>query len=231
MNLHLIGEGYSVAEAARFAGTTGGNVTRWFRGLRRGERTYRPLFSDRRRSFDEPIALSFLEVIEVIAVAAFRREGVSADRIRNARDFSLAHLTDSYPFASYDFKVHGARILHDYEQQHPDERSGPMVVDIGDKAGQWKLNGFDVLAETVLDYGEPEHLPWAVRYYPRGRDGHLVVDPRYGSGRVTMIGYNLLAEVVAGRYFGGDSIEFIAEDYELDLEAVQAAIEYFEPAA
>lgn len=231
MNLHFIGEGYSVAEAARFAGTTGGNVARWFRGLRRGEKAYPPLFSDRRRPFGEPISLSFLEVIEVIAVAAFKREGVSPERIRNARDFSLVHLTDSYPFASYDFKVRGARILHDYEQQHPDEQSGSMVVDIGDKAAQWKLNGFDDLADAVIEYGEPNRMPWAVRYYPRGRDGHLVVDPRYGSGRVTMIGHNLLATVVAGRYSGGDSIDFIAEDYELDREAVEAAIAYCESAA
>lgn len=230
MDLHLIGEGYSVAETARFAGTTGANVARWFRGSRRGDKAYPPLFSERHRLFDEPILLSFLEVVEVIAVAAFKREGVSSKRIRNARDFSLTHLTDSYPFASYDFKVHGARILHDYEQRYPDERSGPMVVDVGDKAGQWKLNGFDDLADAVLEYGEQDQVPWAVRYYPHGRDGYLVVDPRYGSGRVTMIGHNLLATVVAGRYFGGDSIDFIAEDYDLEQEAVKTAIAYYDPA-
>lgn len=231
MDLRLIGEGYSISEAARLAGTSGQNISRWFRGMRRSDQVYPALFSDRQRSFDEAISLSFLEVIEVIAVSAFRQAGVASGRIRSARDFALSHLSDSYPFASYEFKVRGARLLHEYERRHPDEQSGSMAVDIGHAAAQWILNGFDEVARMSIEYGSPEQTPWAVRYYPCGRDGHLVIDPRYGSGRVTMIGHNVLAETVAGRYRGGDSIEFIAQDYELEPNAVKAAISYFKPAA
>ena len=66
----------------------------------------------------------------------------------------------------------------------------------------------------------------AVRYWPDGRDAYIVVDPRRQFGTPIIEGTRLSTEVLFGTNAAGDSAEWLAHAYGLDLVQVEAAIRF-----
>lgn len=66
----------------------------------------------------------------------------------------------------------------------------------------------------------------AVRYWPDGRDAYIVVDPRRQFGIPIVEGTRLSTEVLYGTNAAGDSAEWLAHAYGLDLVQVEAAIRF-----
>jgi uncharacterized protein (DUF433 family) len=52
----------------------------------------------------------------------------------------------------------------------------------------------------------------------------IVVDPARGSGLPTIEGRNLRADFVVGRWRRGDTIDFLAMDFDLDPAVIEAAL-------
>ena len=73
---------------------------------------------------DKGAALSYLQLIEVAVVAAFRKTGVSLPKIRAAREYVSKQLEAEFPFAEYRFKTDGRDLWMDYAQ---------IEADMGDK--------------------------------------------------------------------------------------------------
>lgn len=67
------GKAYTVAQAARLAQTTSSNVRRWVLGYSAPGHKMKPVFGQKERPEGEPLALSFLELAELIVVAHFRK--------------------------------------------------------------------------------------------------------------------------------------------------------------
>jgi len=81
---------YRVADAARYAGAAPQTVTRWhYHGGQAG-----PALPGRQKG--RP--LSYMELVEVAFIAFFRRQGVSLQRLRRARQYAAQNLNAEYPF-------------------------------------------------------------------------------------------------------------------------------------
>ena len=89
---------YQVGEAARYAAISPQTVAAWHRI--EGNKS---LLSHK----EQRAALSYLQMIEVAVVAAFRKAGVKLPEIRAARDYVQITLKKEYPFAQYRFKTEG----------------------------------------------------------------------------------------------------------------------------
>jgi uncharacterized protein (DUF433 family) len=210
---------YTVAQAARLAGTSPQNVRRWLLGYEAPGHRMAPVFGPREPG-EAALALSFLELAELIVVARFRRgsgKQIPLARLRAAHDFARKKLGIEYPFVSGKLKVEGGHIMHEFEQENP----GPGKLAL-DRNGHYALPIDFHDAMEMFEFDTESGL--ASRWYPLGREVPVVVDPDHGAGWPTIKGRNVRLEVLHARWKAGWDIEEIAEDFDLDPGDVQAAL-------
>ena len=216
---------YSAKEAGRFLGMPAATLRRWFCEGGAGG----PLFPDRARAPGEELALSFMELVEARIARRYRELGVSAARLREVRPFLLEHIDSEYPLASQNFQFNGAYKLHDLSLTQPEAcNTDAMAVferHEGGRSGSWRhLSGIiDAFCQISYDPVAPRSL--AYRFYPFGRDVPIVIYPPCGSGRLTVEGHNLLAEILAGQHRRGETIDDLAEDFELSEDTVRQVVQ------
>jgi uncharacterized protein (DUF433 family) len=61
---------------------------------------------------------------------------------------------------------------------------------------------------------------------PEDEYAPVAVDPEVCFGRPVVAGTGVPTDVIADRYLGGDSIEKMAEDYDLSEEHIEAALRF-----
>ncbi len=209
---------FSIAEAAAHAGTNNATVRNWFCGDE--QRGIEPLFPDRIRSRNSEIWLSFLELVEVIVARRFRKHRVTIEQLRQARKHARTRWGVECPLAERRLRLLGGRVL--------DFPGG--AIDLDWPTSQPALPKFASYATEVFEYDMLEHsnqdAEWATRFYPAGSDGPLMVDPRFAGGAVTFVNRSLLLDTIVGRWRAEESISFIASDFGLKKEDVEAALRY-----
>lgn len=98
---------YSVPFAARLTGVGSDKIRRWLFGSARTKALLIPAFEE-----DEgDRVLSFLDLIEIMLVGAFRDAGVSFQHLRRVADKSARELHTDHPFAHKRFLTDGRKIF------------------------------------------------------------------------------------------------------------------------
>ena len=205
---------YTYAEAGRYARTSPANVRRWFRNPSRRGAVLSPLPEAGR---------SYIQLIEVRFVATMRARGIKLDELRRARAYIRKELQVEHPFAHVRFKKTGINLLleslADFEGLDDDDLV--LAPGLGGQLGMRQLLEGVI---TELDYDHEI----AVRWYPRGRQEPIIIDPRMSFGRPTVVGTGIPTTVLYHRYHAGDSKEFLADDFRLSPEQVDAGIAFEE---
>ena len=197
---------YRVSAAARYAELTRQTVTRWHRGTEAGaagmpERQPRA-------------ALSYLQLIEVAVVAAFRRKNVSLKAIRTARDYAAQQFECEFPFAQLEFARAGRELLLTLQDVLSGDETGAVVAS---KWGQWAWEEF--LPEFEYEDGDI-----VTRWHPRGKESPILIDPRIAFGAPAVEGVPTWA--IKGRTEAGETIEEIVDDFSLQRADVLAALTF-----
>lgn len=197
---------YQIGEAARFAHISSQTVAAWHRES-----------SDRRTlsSKEQGAALSYMQLIEVAVVAAFRRAGVTLKEIKKAREYSQSVLKVEYPFSEYHFKTDGRNLLMNYEQLEGKKGKGKFLT--ANKHGQL---AWSEIVKTLDDFDYHQNL--AIRWRVAGDGSPVVIDPRISFGAPTVAGTPTW--IIRGRWEAGESIEDIAEDFGLKKTDVKKAL-------
>ena len=105
-------------------------------------------------------------------------------------------------------------------------------------AAEWRTQ-FPFAHQNLLTYKERLPAPavktlgqldyeneFVSRWCPLGKDQPIAVDPRRGSGVPTIKGRRLRVQDIKGYFAGGDSVSFLAADFELEQFEVEAALRY-----
>lgn len=212
------GQLFSVSETARHAGTSPATVKNWLYGDQ--ARGVEPLFSERSQEKDSETWLSFLELVEIIVARRFREHGVSIDQLRRTRQHARARWQVEYPLAERRLRLLGGRVL-----DTPGE-----AIDLDWPATQPALPILANHATEVFEYdtlADPnQDAAWASRFYPAGRSVPLMVDPRFAGGAVTFLNRGLTLQTVVERWRSSEPISFIASDFGLEEQDVEAALRY-----
>ena len=212
---------YTHAEAGKLAGVSAGTVRDWMPGYLReaaeaghfnGMPSYRT------------VVVSFLDLVEIVIAARFRAaEHASFPTVRQAHQFARDEFRLAYPFAYDQLKSIAGLIV----QQIRQAQRGP-------------LDGADMLARSYLPAEVQEVVSnqieyqdgLAARWYPKGFDVPIVVDPRITSGAPAIEGRGVTMPTIYKRWRDGkQSIAFIADDFELEPETVERALQYWEKVA
>jgi uncharacterized protein (DUF433 family) len=218
------GKAYTVAQAARLADTSPATVRRWLRGYHAPHHHMDPVFGAKDTDASR---LSFLELIELIVASTFRRStgkhpGISLEKIRRAHSYAREEWGLPYPFASLNLLHDGAHILREFDAK---ETGGPTLLAL-DEGGQWALPGAVIdQFDNHLEFSHKPNDPFAIRWRPYGIGFPVVVDPHVAGGQPTVAGRAVTVETLRSRRDGGESIQSLAEDYELPVRTVEDVLE------
>ena len=217
---------YSFGEAAKLAGVSSATVRNWLvgyvkreqigtpEGRRDRSRKVEPLFSTMPA---EGARVSFLQLIEIVVAAAFRKsEHVKFPVVRQAYENAQQDFKLVYPFAHKQLTVIGGHIVEVIR--------GDSYRSI-DAPEQWTLP--DLVRDLAVQFDYEEEL--ASCWHPRGKENPIVVDPRVSAGRPTFRGRGVTIDALRWRWkIQGQTIEFIAKDFELPPNEVELALQYSE---
>ena len=212
---------YTFREAGRLAHVSTTTVKNWLFGYTVKGRVIPPLFPS-----NDGDMVSFLQMIEIVVAGKFRKSthgrGVSFRSVRDAYVRARESWGIEYPFAHLKLEGLGGHIIHFL-------REGEMEPSFQslDAPAQWTLPGLvqDTIDQLYYD------LDLAARWHPVGKAIPIVVDPRISTGLPTITGRGVTVQAIRDRFKAGLRIEFIAEDYELDEDLVQTALQYWEQVA
>jgi uncharacterized protein (DUF433 family) len=199
---------YQIAEAANYAGIAPQTVAAW-------HKIEKEFLSEK----EEKAALSYMQLIEVAVVAAFRKMGVPLKNIRATRDYAKHHLKSEYPFATYKFKEEAKHLYLD-SNELKDVAPGSVVQT--DQGGQ-------LAWETVIgrlrefDY-EDEYDGLALKWHVAGRSAPIIIDPRIAFGAPAVKGTPTW--IIKGRWDAGESDSDIAEDFRINPSDVKEALKF-----
>ena len=209
---------YSYGEAARLSHVSVSTIRNWLHGYMTDYGPIKPLFFDHP---DDEKVCSFLELIEIIVAAKFRKaEHVPFDRVRAAYDNGKKLFKQQYPFAHEELKGYGGHIVHII-------RVPGISLQAIDQPEQYTLPD---LVQATLSQIEYEH-ELASRWYPVGKDIPIVVDPQISAGLPIIKGRGITVEAIYKRFKADQDIAFIADDYDIKPLVVEQVIRYREKVA
>jgi|SRR6266404_6622947 uncharacterized protein (DUF433 family)/DNA-binding transcriptional MerR regulator len=196
---------YQIGEAARYAQVSAQTVVAW-------HKIDQKVLSEKRNRE----RLSYLQLIELAVVAAFRKAKFSLNEIRAAREYVKHNLKSEHPFAEYEFKRYGKSLFTEYE-----EAGGVRRLLKANQAGQlaWKE-----IIGPVLEGFEYEHKGVAIRWHLAGPLSPIIIDPRVSFGTPTVKGTPTW--IIKGRFDAGENDKEIAEDFNLNVSAVREALKF-----
>lgn len=217
----LVGKGlYTLADAAWLTGLPVGRVRRWLDGgsyVRDGRRhVRRPLLASDFGRIDGQLTLSFLNLVELLAVRECLNVPLALPEIRRAYDEAARLFQVSHPFAHED--VHLATDGKALFVRRPDG----SVTRLRD--GQLAFR--DIVGRYLRDLEYSKKM--AARWWPLGRAAGVVVDParRFGAPIAARSGLAVRFLADVAQQLG--SHERVADLYEVPVEDVRAAVDFVE---
>jgi uncharacterized protein (DUF433 family) len=209
-------------EAAIFLNVPPSTFQTWVRGYERhdGERATigRPLVTAVETRTGAP-NIPFIGLVEGLALAAFRRAGVPMQRIRPALERLEREMGLRHALASDRLYADGAEVLFDYGRDASEDKISQLVI----VRNQQRV--FAPIVEQYLrhiTYG-PDH--WAIRIrLPAYEQTPVIVDPKRSFGRPVIQRVRVPVEELVDRWWAGDSIRVLADDFGLKETEVEDVI-------
>jgi uncharacterized protein (DUF433 family) len=167
---------------------------------------------------DPTDGLSFINLIEVLALDRFRDAGVSLQKVRNALRYVEAELGTTHALANQQILTDGADLFWKFQEREQDPEL--HIVNIT-RGGQ---KAFPDVISSYLREVEWGADRFAERWWPEAGRREVVVDPRKGFGAPTIATTGIRTEDVFQRFNAGESVRSLAEDYGLTIGQVEAAI-------
>ena len=194
----LLGRGiYDIAEAARIVQRHPDTVARWTRG------------ADPLHRVEHDRFISFLDLISLWVISELIKRGVSKRAIRAGREYMTEQVGTSYPFAHQDLATAGTGFFGKLTEW----------VDVG----RWGQGSFQAVIKGMLspiEFGSDLHASvW------RPTNG-VWINPQVQAGTPCIDGTRVPTKVVADLKAVGEHIEDIADDLNLDITQVSAALQY-----
>lgn len=216
----MIGHGvYSVAEAARLAGVSAGQLGRWFKG-RADQPESKPLLVSDYPTVAGRLAISFRDMIDAFVASQLFRHGVKLPTLRMSYRNLQERYGEKHGFCHEELKdglkTDGSTVFLD----SLDAGNRRALVDLFNKQRAIP----EVLEPFLkkLDFDPISKL--AARW--RIADG-VLVDPMLNFGKPVAVNAGVSTHVLYRAFLAnGQSAEVVSGWYDVDLAAVRAAVKF-----
>lgn len=219
-HLHVLNRPVTTARAAaaqlRIPATT---LLWWLEGGTRGDTTYEPILRPVSTGTSE---MTWGEVVEARYLRAYRQEGVSLQQLRPFVSRLRAEFNVPYPLAHFKpYMSSNRKLLVELQQDAQLPADLSIFYEVAN--GQIIINPLIGAFLSRIDFSEDESQE-AERIYPLGKKSPVVLDPLISSAAATVNG--IRTEVIAEQMDAGATVEEIADDFDLPVESVRAALAY-----
>mgnify|MGYP001353017450 CR=1 FL=1 len=208
---------YGVVEASRYLKLAPSTLRSWVIGRNYhrsdGVGRFEPLIclADEGRKL-----LSFANLIEAYVLRALRQEhGVSIDAVRNALEYAEQEFHITRLLLSSDLlTTAGDLFLKQYGELINLSQSGQLALRI-------------MFEEHLKRIEWENEIPYRLYPYNGVDDKKIIaIDPSIGFGRPVLISKGISTAIITDRIDAGESVEELAEDYDLNTREVEMAIIY-----
>lgn len=215
---------YSVAEAAHYLRMPEETLRSWVAG-----RLY-PVAGQSKRSrplihLDDPQRryLSFINLVEAHVLAAIRRRhGVKLPKVRVALDYVKRQFTIERPLMDQSFQTDGLDLFVErygnlINASREGQRAMKDIIGVYLKRIEWDTKGLPIKLYLFTRDTQSEATP--------ASDPRVVVmNPAVSFGRPVIAGTGIPVSSIYERYKAGDSIAELAQDFRLEISAIEEAI-------
>ncbi len=212
---------YGPAEAARYLRLPAATLRTWLvgRDYPKGDAhaRFHPLI---RPASNQPLQLSFYNLIEAHVLRALRTEhGVALAQLRQAIAYAEKKLQLQRLLLSPELRTHAGRVFLDRYAE---------LIDLS-ASGQLAMRK---LLEDHLQRVEWDDWKFPVRLYPyvgasqQAGDRPIAIDPQIAFGRPIVQRAGVSTAAIADRIDAGESVEAVADDYDLTREEIEQAVLY-----
>lgn len=217
----LLGKGiYTVPDAARLSRVTQRRIRYWLKGIpseEAPETTDRRLWRGELCPIDDKLALGFLDLQEVRFIDAFLKAGVSWHLLRKAHGIARRRYDIEHPLCTRSFVTDGSHIIEEIAEVSDDIAYEEVVQ--GQRVFPKVIQPF--LRE--LEFADDDQL---VRWWPLGKERAVVLDPCRQFGQPITARSGIATDILREAVTAGQTVEEIADWYEVDVVAVRDAIEF-----
>jgi uncharacterized protein (DUF433 family) len=204
---------YGIGQAAALLGLRTDRVRGWLNGYERQHVTYPPVI---RETPSDSEIVTWGEFVELGYLREYRRARVSLQHIRPVIDRLREELGVRYPLAHARPFVYDKQLVLQIQDEAHLDPSLAIVI----RSGQELM-----LAPGVEAYLQKvEFVDGVARIRPAGKTSPVAIDPNFAFGLPSIRG--VATESIAELYRAGDTIDFLAESFDLPGEHIRAAIAY-----
>ena len=212
---------YGPAEAARYLRLPAATLRSWMVGRdypKGGSQVrFQPLI---RPANVQPLQLSFWNLVESHVLRSLRTDhGVALAELRKAIDYAEKKLELQRLLLSPELRTHAGRVFLDRYAE---------LIDLS-ASGQLAMRK---MFEDHLQRVEWDEWKFPVRLYPyvgavlSAGDRPIAIDPQIAFGRPIVQRTGISTAAIADRIDAGESVEDVAEDYDLSREEIEQAVLY-----
>jgi uncharacterized protein (DUF433 family) len=212
---------YPIAEAARYLRLPAATLRSWALGrdygTARGTKRFSAIITPAARN---PAALSFWNLIEAHVLRALRTDhGVPVKEVRAALAFAEAELGVDRLLLRKELSTSGRKLFLDrYGQLIELSASGQIamrqLLDEHLRRVEWDQNQFPI---RLYPFVSPDLV---------NTNRPIAIDPAVAFGRPVVVSRGVTTAVIAERIDAGETVEAVAQDYELSPSEVEQAIVY-----
>lgn len=213
---------YNIAEAAVYLDLPPSTLRTWVCGrhylTEKGQKFSNPLIILPELTIQGPPYLSFINLIEANVLCALRRHhNLSMPKVREALDYLKTRYPSKHPLADHNFMTDGINLFIEHYGQ---------LIKITDSE---QLEMKEVI-ESYLSRVDWDQSGRPIRFYPLARDlggkeaKIIVIDPFLSFGRPVLAGTGIRTDIIAERYYAGESMDDIAKDYRRSRREIEEVI-------
>jgi uncharacterized protein (DUF433 family) len=175
-----------------------------------------PLFKTEFEYDSNDVVISFLDLVELLFISNFINNGISIQKIRKAAISASKFLNTTHPFAVRKMYTDGKSIFAEIAQRENDT----SLLDLINKQYEFKK----LIEQTLYKCIDFDRCDCAEKWWPLGKNENIVLDPSRNMGQPILNKYNIKTELIYELYKTNHSINEISDWYELDINAIEAAI-------
>jgi uncharacterized protein (DUF433 family) len=220
---------YSTTDAAALLHEQPATVRRWAFGYERGRGEgrvwYPPLIRTELPSAEGEHALTFVELVELLYIRAFRRAGASWQSIKEAARVAARLYDSEHPFALRQLFVDADQFMYGAIEEADGSEGLIQLRGHGQHA-------FPSLVKPYLEQLEFDFNDVASRWWPLGRGGGVVINPELGFGAPRVEAAGIQTETLWAAYdaekkgYGEKAVERVAWVYDIDPRDVDTALRF-----
>ena len=211
---------YSLSEIAYFLDIPKATLHGWSRSYTRHGREYAPLIQPARV---ESSFYSFFNLAEAhILSHTLRFHGLKIGAVRRAAEEMRKResVIVSHPLLSREFLTDGKYLFIQYLENRTKQTEN---VSLGGQLG------LTAILDSYLERVEWDEAWRPKKIYPAGQQGKIIaIMPTVSSGRPVIDGTGIPVASIWNRHRAGDSVECLADDYEIPEIQIEGAIRYIE---